>query len=630
MCGIVGLIDKNNSTPKEILNDMIKTLHHRGPDDVGIFYEQIESTTIGLAHKRLSIQDLTDHGHQPMNSDCKNYIIVFNGEVYNFKDIKKELEYLGYKFNSNSDTEIVLYSYKQWGIKAVDRFIGMFAFCIYDKIKDKIIIVRDRFGVKPLNYYVDENIFIFSSEIKAFHKHPNFKKNKKINLDSLSLYFQFGYINAPKTIFENTFKLEPGKYLTYNLKTNKIDIETYWDITNSFTQEKTKKTEKEILKDLEKLLIESYKLRMVSDVPVGVFLSGGYDSVSVASILQKHTKQKIKTFTIGFVEEKYNEAKYAKEIANYLGTEHKELYITEENLLDILPTLTDIFDEPFGDSSAIPTIAVSKLAGVDVKVVLSGDGGDETFFGYGKYINTLKLQKIYDKYKFIQYFDFKFIDDKFFYFLFKFVPYKYKCKNLISKILKLLKFSKIHNINQLYKEANKYYLSEEIKKLIGKEVIQTETENVSMQYIDFKTYLPDDILQKVDRASMSESIEAREPLLDHRIIEYVGSIPEKLIYKNKIQKYLLKELVHKYVPKELMEREKQGFSIPIDKWLNGKLKDEVYFYLDYKRVKKEGLLNPNEVIFLRDSYYKKKGVNPYKIWFLLVFEKWYERWMISE
>ncbi|MFY4858285.1 asparagine synthase (glutamine-hydrolyzing) [Aliarcobacter butzleri] len=627
MCGIIGLIDKNKNTPKEILSDMIETLHHRGPDDVGVFYEQNTNTTIGLGHKRLSIQDLSNHGHQPMSSDCENYIIVFNGEVYNFKEIKKELEEFGYKFNSNSDTEVVLYSYKQWGIKAVDRFIGMFAFCIYDKDKDEIVLVRDRFGVKPLHYYLDESIFMFSSELKAFHKHPIFKENKKIDLESLSLYFQFGYINAPKTIFKNTYKLEPGKYLTYNLKLNTIDIQTYWDVKDSFNQKKTEKTEEEILEDLEKLLIDSYKLRMVSDVPVGVFLSGGYDSVSVASILQKHTDQKIKTFTIGFDEEKYNEAKYAKEIANYLGTEHKELYITEEDLLEILPTLTDIYDEPFGDSSAIPTIAVSKLAGEDVKVVLSGDGGDETFFGYGKYINTLKLQKIYEKYDFLKYFDFKFLDDKFLYSLLNFLPYKYKSKNLISKILKLLKFSKIKSITELYSQTNKYFLSEETKRLQRISINQSKQDDVSMQYIDFKTYLPDDILQKVDRASMSESIEAREPLLDHRIIEYVGSIPEELIYKNKIQKYLLKEIVHKYVPKELMDREKQGFSIPIDKWLNGKLKDEVYFYLDYERVKQEGLLNPEEVVFLRDSYYKKRGVNPYKIWFLFVFEKWYERWI---
>ncbi len=423
MCGITGFIDKTKQTSKELLNDMTQTLHHRGPDDVGLFYKEKDNYTIGLGHKRLSIQDLSNHGHQPMVSDCSNYIIVFNGEVYNFKDIKKELEELNYKFISNSDTEVILYSYKQWGIKAVDKFIGMFAFTIYDKQKEEIVIVRDRFGVKPLSYYMDENIFMFSSELKSFHKHPYFKKNKQIDLEAVSLYFQFGYINAPKTIFENTKKLEAGKYLTYSLKTHTIDIKTYWDVKDCFTQSKTDDSEEDIINNLEKLLIDSYKLRMVSDVPVGVFLSGGYDSVSVASILQKHTKQKIKTFTIGFDEKKYNEAIYAKEIANYLGTEHKELYITEENLLEILPTLTEIYDEPFGDSSAIPTIAVSKLAGEDVKVVLSGDGGDEIFFGYGKYVNTLKLNKLHDKYNFLGKINFNFLNDKLLYQLLKFVPF---------------------------------------------------------------------------------------------------------------------------------------------------------------------------------------------------------------
>ena len=241
-------------------------------------------------------------------------------------------------------------------------------------------------------------------------------------------------------------------------------------------------------------------------------------------------------------------------------------------------------------------------------------------------VSTLILYKICKRYWFIKYCDFKFIDDKFLYALFKYVPYEYKSKNLISKILKFLKLSKIKNITELYGETNKYFLYEETVMLIGEKEIQSKEDKISMQYIDFKTYLPDDILQKVDRASMSVSIEAREPLLDHRIIEYVGAIPEDLIYKNKIQKYLLKEIVHK----ELMDREKQGFSIPIDKWLKGKLKDEVYFYLDYERIKKEELLNPEEIVFLRDSYYKKRGVNPYKIWFLLVFEKWYERWMCDE
>jgi asparagine synthase (glutamine-hydrolysing) len=628
MCGITGLIDRSKNTPKDTLNNMIETLHHRGPDDVGVFYEQNPNNTIGLAHKRLSIQDLSTHGHQPMNSDCDNYTIVFNGEVYNFKKIKKELEELGYKFNSHSDTEVVLYSYKQWGIKAVDKFIGMFAFCIYDKVKDEIVLVRDRFGVKPLHYYVDDNIFMFSSELKAFHKHQTFKENKKIDLESLSLYFQFGYINAPKTIFENTYKLEPGKYLTYNLKSNKIDIQTYWDVKDSFIQEKISKSEEDILEDLEKLLIDSYKLRMVSDVPVGVFLSGGYDSVSVVSILQKHTNQKIKTFTIGFDEEKYNEAKYAKEIALHLGTEHKELYITEENLLEILPTLIDIYDEPFGDSSAIPTIAVSKLAREDVKVVLSGDGGDETFFGYGKYINTLKLHSIIENNILLRQNSIRNILAN--------IINRFKINYKLGRVNKIISSLKDNSISNILLNSKRCHEYEEHKKILKHNIhfnynFGNEKSNINqMQYIDFKTYLPDDILQKVDRASMSESIEAREPLLDHRVIEYVGAIPEKLIYKDKIQKYLLKEIVHKYVPKELMDREKQGFSIPIDKWLNGKLKKEVYFYLDYERIEKEGLLNPSEVIFLRDSYYKKRGVNPYKIWFLLVFEKWYERWMINE
>ena len=389
MCGIVGFIDKNKNL--EILSNMLEVQLHRGPDDSGVYFD--EKSGVNLGHNRLSVQDLSSKGRQPFISDCGNFVIVFNGEVYNFKDIRKELINLGYKFVSNTDTEVVLYSYKEWGIKCLQKFIGMFAFCILDKIDNKLTMVRDRAGVKPLYYYTDGKEFIFSSEIKSFHKHPKFKKEQ--NIDVLPYYFQFGYIPAPHTIFNNCFKLEPGHYLEVNIESLKSTIIKYWDVNDFYLKEKVKKNENDILREIEELLENAIELRMISDVPVGVFLSGGYDSSLVASILCKKLKKKINTFTIGFDDEKYNEAAQARSIANYLDTNHKEYYMRENDVLDLVADLPYYYDEPFGDSSALPTMILSKLARESVTVALSADGGDETFVGYSKYFFLNELQNVF-------------------------------------------------------------------------------------------------------------------------------------------------------------------------------------------------------------------------------------------
>ena len=373
MCGIIGFIDKKKSI--NTLNDMLNIQSYRGPDDRGLYFD--EKNGVHFGHNRLSIQDLSSYGHQPFVSDCGNYIIVFNGEVYNFKNIRVDLEELGYKFISNSDTEVILYSYKEWGIKCIDKFIGMFAFAILDKVEDKLVLIRDRAGVKPLYYYIYEDQFMFSSEIKSFHKHPKFKKEQ--NLEVLPYFFQFGYIPAPYTIFKNCFKLEAGHYLELKIDNLEFKITKYWDVNDFYLQEKFTKSENEILKDIEKILDDAIDLRMVSDVPVGVFLSGGYDSSLVASILAKKQGKKINTFTIGFDDEKYNEAKHAKTIAEYLGTNHTEYYMRNSDMLDLVEKLPFYYDEPFGDSSALPTMIVSKLARQSVTVALSSDGGDEAF-----------------------------------------------------------------------------------------------------------------------------------------------------------------------------------------------------------------------------------------------------------
>jgi len=381
MCGFVGYIENSQN---DFLHSMLEQIKYRGPDSLGTFKDNINGKHVNLGHVRLSILDTSSLGNQPFISDCKKIILVYNGEVYNFKTIREELIDLGYHFKSNSDTEVILYSYKEWGIKCVDKFIGMFAFAIFDKLKNKLFLVRDRAGVKPLYYYKKDDLLLFGSELKIFHKHSKF--SKELNTEVLGYYFQLGYIPTPWTIFKHCFKLQPGHYLEYDITNSTYHIHKYWSLIDFYNEKPhLKKTEENLLTELEEILIDSCKLRVISDVPVGVFLSGGYDSSLVAAILQKQQKQQIKTFTIGFYEKEYNEASQAKLIAEYLDTNHTEYYCTKDDLLKLFDDLPYFFDEPFADSSAIPTMLVSRIAKKDVSVVLSADGGDEVFFGYSKY-----------------------------------------------------------------------------------------------------------------------------------------------------------------------------------------------------------------------------------------------------
>ena len=555
MCGIIGFIDKKKSI--NTLNDMLNIQSYRGPDDRGLYFD--EKNGVHFGHNRLSIQDLSSYGHQPFVSDCGNYIIVFNGEVYNFKNIRVDLEELGYKFISNSDTEVILYSYKEWGIKCIDKFIGMFAFAILDKVEDKLVLVRDRAGVKPLYYYADEKEFMFSSEIKSFHKHPEFKKEQ--NLEVLPCFFQFGYIPAPYTIFKNCFKLEAGNYLELSLGNLEFKITKYWDVNDFYLQEKFTKSEYEILEDIEAILDNAIDLRMVSDVPVGVFLSGGYDSSLVASILAKKQGKKINTFTIGFDDEKYNEAKHAKLIAEYLGTNHTEYYMNNSDMLNLVESLPFYYDEPFGDSSALPTMIVSKLARQSVTVALSADGGDEAFCGYSKYFFLNKFQNIFSSsfkreilktgLNFFSANSVEYINTK--------LPKNLKQTNIKDKYTKFQRAINSKSLEEMFENASSYVDKNEIARFLkvskNKELFKKWEKIGSIEFlnqmmaIDYKLFMNDDVLTKVDRATMSVSLEGREPLLDHRIIEYMARVPLDIKYKNKQGKYLLRQVLYKYLPK---------------------------------------------------------------------------------
>ena len=622
MCGISGFCDFNKKLDKNNLREMTDILHHRGPDDSGYSFHETEDFNVGLGHRRLSILDLSKHGHQPMKYE--NLEIVYNGEIYNFKEIRKELEQESYSFESNSDTEVILKAYHKWGVQAVHKFNGMFSIAIYDVSKNKLILIRDRVGVKPLYYYKYNNIFLFASELKSFYKLKHFKKD--IDMSSVQEYLKFGYIPQPLTIFKNTYKLEAGKYLEYNLQTKVLKIETYWSIDKFYEKEKLDISFTEALNTTEELLKSSFKYRMVSDVPVGVFLSGGYDSSAVSAILQANSVKKIKTFTIGFKEEKYNEAIYAKKVSEHLGTEHYEYYLSQKDALDILPTLAEIYDEPFGDSSAIPTIMVSQFAKKYVSVSLSADGGDELFSGYPSYKNIYDL---YEKFnKFNKFHSLGNID--------KIInPYQiskylkiYNLEGKFYKFCELLRNSK--SPSKFYDSNTKYFYDIEIEQLLKcdyqSSALYHENSIENMLSHSFKTYLNDDILTKVDRATMSVSLEGREPLLDFNLIEYVAQLPINYKQNGNETKYLLKEIVHKYIPKEMMDRTNMGFSIPIFEWFKDELK--IYFeeYLSKKSINESEIFDYEYIEKLKNSYFNGVG-NPHKLWLILMFQMWWYKWI---
>ena len=638
MCGIVGVLDYSKDITKSEVDVMRDIITYRGPDDFGTEIYENKEYILSLAHRRLSIQDLSPLGHQPMSFESLS--IVFNGEVYNFEEIRNELISLNYEFRSDGDTEVILKAFHAWGVKCVDKFRGMFAFAIYDMKNEKLFIFRDRMGVKPLYYYLEDNKFLFSSELKSIYKFRHF--SKKINNNSLPYYFRFGYIPAPLTIFENTFKLLPAHYIEYDLRNKKFEEKKYWDVKDYFYSDKTNESEDKIVNELENILIDSFNLRMVSDVPVGVFLSGGVDSSLVASLIQKNSKEPINTFTIGFNEKNYDEAIFAKEIANHIGSSHTELYCDSKDMLEIIKDLPFLYDEPFGDSSALPTILVSKLAKEKVSVVLSGDGGDESFVGYSKYFALEKIAKINDNKiqkniikNILNLFNATTIEK-----VNNILPNKLKQRNIKDKYQKFKNAVESESFEEMFINASSYVDNKTLEKVLLNNKIDFSNTSFNlnldkkiseldlMSLMDYKTFLVDDVLTKVDRASMSVSIEAREPLLDHKIIEFTATIPSDVKYKNKIGKTLLKKVLYKYVPKELIERPKSGFQIPLEDWLKKELKPLVDKYLSSESLQKSNIYNVKEIELLLNKFYEGKNVNVSLIWFILMFEMWKEEWNV--
>jgi asparagine synthase (glutamine-hydrolysing) len=644
MCGIIGLITHSLTIEDlhTIAGNMARALMNRGPDDGGVWVDN--DAGIGLGHRRLSIIDLSPEGHQPMGSESGRYIITFNGEIYNFNELRKEVEKRGHRFRGHSDTEVALAVIEEYGIEeAVKRFIGMFAIGLWDRDDRVLYLIRDRLGKKPLYYGLVGNAFIFASELKAFREYPGF--NQPIDRGALSLFMRYNCIPAPFSIYKGIHKLLPGNIAAYNSGTRQLNVNSYWSarsIAEQGLQNPFNGTEEECIDSLEEILKEATKLRMISDVPLGAFLSGGIDSSIIVALMQAQSLRPVKTFSVGNLIDSLNEAQYAKAVAEHLGTDHTELYVTPQQALDVIPKIPDLYDEPFSDSSQIPTYLVSELARKYVTVSLSGDGGDELFGGYNRHLWAPKIWGRINRWplvlrrglsKSLGSVSPKFWD-LFFEKMNSVFPGKFDYRIPAYKVQRLGDVLPAASAGELYKilvshwqEPSSIILGSEEPFADGKNLEQNVADFNFAEYMmlmDLVTYLPDDILTKVDRASMGVSLEAREPFLDHMVVEFAWRIPFKLKFKEKQGKWILRQLLYRYVPKELVDRPKSGFGIPLDAWLREPLRDWAEALLNVTRLRQEGFLNPLPIQKKWKEHLSGKRNWGYHLWDVLVFQSWLE------
>jgi asparagine synthase (glutamine-hydrolysing) len=629
VCGVTGFWDRSGSRSsdeqEEILRRMTAALHHRGPDDQGSWLDP--ATGVGLGHARLSIIDLSPLGHQPMPSACGRYWIVFNGEIYNHAELRQKLEPENFAFRGHSDTEVLLAGISAWGLtRTVDQSIGMFAFALWDKRCQTLSLVRDRLGIKPLYYGWCGKTFLFGSELKALRAHPAFQPD--IDRGSLALFMRYGYVPTPRSIYQGIRKVPPGTIVTLTADSARFpEPEPYWSLRNVAEQgveQPFRGTFDEAVGRLDALLTDSVRLRMIADVPLGAFLSGGIDSSTVVALMQKQSSQAVKTFTIGFTEQDYNEAASAKEVAKHLGTDHTEQYVTPQQALDVIPKLSAMYDEPFADSSQIPTFLVSQLARRQVTVSLSGDGGDELFCGYNRYFDAFHYASLH-----------------------RVLPARLRRfgssvlqtlsqrapSRLVAKILR----GGARVLNDDGPEARYIrclgHWHDEPLLVLDVDWPTTLIETPESwpkfprlqqrwMYLDAITYLPDDILTKVDRASMFVALEARVPIIDHRVVEFAWSLPHDFKTDGWKGKRILRSLLARYVPVELFERPKRGFGVPIDHWLRGPLRGWAEELVSESRLKSDGYLDPGAVR-RKWSEHQSGRVNwHYALWNVLMFQSW--------
>ena len=638
MCGIAGIWRRRGGNAGETAQRMSSRLVHRGPDDAGVWHDP--ATGVALGFRRLSIIDTSPAGHQPMQSASGRYTIVFNGEAYNYESIRRELIDSGNApaWRGHSDTEVLLAAFEAWGLEAaVQRFVGMFAFALWDGIERKLHLVRDRMGVKPLYFAPAPGALLFGSELKAMTVAEEFPH--AVDRDALNLYMRYAYVPAPYTIYENVRKVRPGTIVTIDAD-GAYNERAYWSLRDVAARAATDRfngNDEEATDALERVMMESVGLRMISDVPIGVFLSGGVDSSLVTALMQAQSSTPVKTFTIGFHEAEYDEAQYAAAVARHLGTDHTELYVTPSDALDVIPRLPDIYDEPFADASQIPTYLVSKLARQKVTVSLSGDGGDEFFAGYHRHFLGRKLWEKVDRVpRFtrhaasaamravpISVWNTMLSPQR------RFVPSALRRARAGERIHKLARAMTSLAPDSLYHEIVTYWSGAvpgasdlPIAITTPSQWPQLTDMTEQMMFLDQISYLPDDILVKVDRASMAVSLEAREPLLDHRLLEFAWRLPMSMKLRNGGGKWILKNLLARYLPQSLIERPKMGFGLPIDHWLRGPLQGWAESLLDERRLREDGFFDVAAIRAKWTDYQLRRGEWPHYIWTVLMFQAW--------
>lgn len=637
MCGITGYWG-DGAPDSAIATRMASKIAHRGPDDSGVWTD--DAAGLALAHRRLSILDLSPAGHQPIRSPCGRYVLVYNGEIYNHLELRAALEREGgaFAWRGHSDTETLLAALRHWGVqRALERLNGMFAFALWDSAERILFLARDRMGEKPLYYGRSNDTFLFGSELKALMAHPRW--NSQLDRDALTLYLRHNYVPSPWSIYRGIRKLPPAHFVAIT-DGGRATAGTvcYWDVAKIAARGAVDDTPEALADELDALLRDAIGRRMAADVPLGAFLSGGYDSTTVVALMQAQSARAVKTFTIGFHEKGYDEAKHARAVAKHLGTDHTELYVTPEEAMGVIPDLPNIYDEPFSDSSQIPTFLVSKLARQNVTVSLSGDGGDELFCGYERYnlghrvwqkLGLLPRPARRALAALVRRAPGNVLDR-----MQRALPLRLQVSGLPDRLPKLAEVL-AHSDGQAFYRSLVSHAKDPAALVLGArepETILSRPDALpslpglreQMMLLDMLTYLPDDILTKVDRASMAVSLEARVPLLDHRLVEFAWRLPTDLKYRDGQGKWLLRQVLHRYVPRELMERPKMGFGVPIEHWLRGPLRDWAEELLDEKRLREEGIFDPGPIRRMWLEHLSGRRPWHFHLWDVLMFQAWLE------
>ena len=644
MCGLAGILvlpgDTSAGSLGETAASMAHALYHRGPDSAGVWVDQ--NAHIALGHQRLAVIDLSPAGHQPMTSPDGRYVIAYNGEVYNFADLRTELEGRGRRFRGHSDTEVVLGAISEWGLlPALERFIGMFAFALWDGAERRLHLVRDRLGIKPLYYGRIRRRFVFASELRAIRHHPDFDAD--IDRDALALYLRFNNVPAPWSIFRGIRKLMPGTVLSVDGKSGDETVTSFWslrDIAEKGVAAPFAGDEDEAEERLEGLLRDAVKDRMVADVPLGVLLSGGIDSNAVAALMQAANSTPVSSFTVAFPGSRYDEGEDARAVARHLGMHHSELAVTAADVLAAVPELPAMVDEPFADSSQIPSLLISRHARREVTVCLSGDGGDEVFGGYNRYA---WCEPAYDRLRLVPRAVRKVVGhamtavapttwDHLFQGLAPLLPRSWRLHDAGDKVHKAAGVIAAPDLASIYRRLVSQWQQPEsvvvncraLSTLIDRpeEWASLPDFTRQMAYLDTMTYLPDDILAKVDRASMAASLEVRVPLLDHRVVEFAWSLPMSMKVGGGLTKRILRRVLYRFVPRELIDRAKWGFSVPIHEWLRGPLHDWADALLAEKQLRDDGLFDPGAVRAAWQQHLSGRRNLQHELWSILMFQAW--------